>query len=507
MSQIGHLFGGAVWNISGKLFQFALSLIALSVIARFIGPHAYGVFSLAWVAVGLIDIVVTSAPTDTLVQRREVTPGHLNASFSATVPLALLAVAALAVGAGTVGRWLNGGPDFMMLLPLRAATLPLSAAAAVPTALLMRQSRFKALAGAESAAGVLASITGLSLALAGAGIWSLLAMEWVRSLTLTSVVFYLTRWRPGRPTRRSDYTDLLGFNASTWAAWGLSYVDEQLPRAMIGATLGPQVLGYYALADRLFGQLSIVLMVPAYQVVSAGVARVQDNLVAVRRLMLATLKLAALAACPLFLGLSAVAPLLVPTVFGQAWVEAIVPVQILMLSGIRSSISMLQVATIRSMGKPTWHVAVGAIGVAYTVALVTLGLRWGLAGVATAVVLKGFAVSPLYAMLVRRLATIRMAEQYGAVTRPLLGAVPMAGCVWLASGWLAAHLGPVPALVVCGVMGAALYWLFLRLFAPSAARIGEQVVMAVVRRDISVLRTLLDGKPPAAPAGEPSTTR
>ena len=42
----------------------AVALVAVAVIARWVGPHAYGVFALSWIAVGLVEIVVSAAPTD-----------------------------------------------------------------------------------------------------------------------------------------------------------------------------------------------------------------------------------------------------------------------------------------------------------------------------------------------------------------------------------------------------------------------------------------------------------
>ena len=36
MAQVSQLLNGAVWNVAGKLVQFALSLVTLGVIARFV---------------------------------------------------------------------------------------------------------------------------------------------------------------------------------------------------------------------------------------------------------------------------------------------------------------------------------------------------------------------------------------------------------------------------------------------------------------------------------------
>src|SRR5690606_41564897 len=67
-----------------------------------------------------------------------------------------LAWAALAAGAGPAAALLNGGPELEEILPWRGANIPLAALLVVPTARLMREGGFRALAVAESVAAVTA---------------------------------------------------------------------------------------------------------------------------------------------------------------------------------------------------------------------------------------------------------------------------------------------------------------------------------------------------------------
>src|SRR5690606_22049373 len=100
MPSPSQLVDHTAWNAAGKLAQFAINLVALALIARIVGPQAYGVIALSWVFIGLTDIFLVASPTETLVQRGTVRDGHLNASFVLPVVVALLAWGALAVGAG-----------------------------------------------------------------------------------------------------------------------------------------------------------------------------------------------------------------------------------------------------------------------------------------------------------------------------------------------------------------------------------------------------------------------
>lgn len=490
MVTAGRLAGSAAWTSAGRLFQFVVGLAALMIVARWVGPEAYGVFTLSWVVIGLTDIVVNAAPVDTMAQRQELRPGHCNASFIGAVTIALAGWALIVAGADEIAHWLGGGAALAAILPLRAATLPMNAAASVPTALLMREQRFKALAGAGAVAGVLSSIVGIGAAVAGAGLWSLVAMELVRQCVLTAVVFRLAGWRPGFRATRADARDLLGFNASTWAAWVLTYVEGQLPRVLIGSHLGTEALGFYALARRLFDQASSVLMVPAYQVLMPGMSRVQGDRAAARRLADAVLRAAAVVASPAFLGLAAVASLVVPLVFGERWVGAAPVIQLLMLLGIRSSMSMVQIAVVRGMGRPGWHLTCSALGLALTAALTIAALDHGLLAVTAAQVLKAFLMWMPYAWLVSRLTGLTARQQAAAATGPALAALSMAACVYVFVAWLGHSVHAAVSLLLAVPVGALLYLAALSLFAPAAARFVRVAVGTLIRGDIRALRAM-----------------
>lgn len=493
MSGFDRLAGAAAWNVAGKVVHLSVTLATLVVVARLVGPEAYGVFALTWVTVGLIEIFATMAPIDTLVQRREIRPGHLNATLWGSSAVGLIGWIGLSLAAGKVAAILQGGPMLAEILPVRAATLPIGALAVVPIALLMRDSRFKAIAAVESTASIAASAVGLGLAWSGAGVWSLVAMELARSLCTAILAGTIVRWRPGFAMRRSDFGDLLGFSASTWGAWGIAYLDGQLPRTLIARALGPVAVGLYSLAMRLYDQVVTLLIRPAYQVVQTGVARAQEDPDAVGRLALGTMRASAVLACPLFLGLGALAPVLVPAVFGARWSAAVPVVQTMMLFAIRSPVAMVQMAIVRGMGKAHWHLGVAAAGVVVTLALLSAALPYGIVAVAAAAGLRGIAIFPLYAWLVRRLTGLSIGRQATAGAGAFAAALLMAVAVWSLLAWLLAWLPDVPAMIVASLAGAAIYWALLRIFSPSAAAIVDAVLSALVRRDLNAMRMALGG--------------
>ncbi|MCO5108600.1 MAG: oligosaccharide flippase family protein [Burkholderiaceae bacterium] len=482
--------GGAIWSAAGRFFEFAVGLAAVALIARWVGPAAYGVFALSYVVVGLVEILVSDGPGDALAQRRELRGGHCNATLAGALAAALAAWAVIAVGAGGIARWLGGGEALAEILPLRAATLPLAALAVVPAALLLREQRLKALAGAGATAGALASLVGIGAAWWGAGLWSLVAMELARHLVRTVLVLRLARWRPGVRASRRDAVDLLGYNASTWGAFGLAYANVQLPRLLIASALGTEALGLYALAERVYDQVFSVLMAPMYQVLMPGIARVQADREAARQLAASMMRVAASVASPLYLGLAAVAGLLVPLVFGQAWAAAVPIVQLMMLLGLRSSMSIVQLSVVRGMGRPNWHLGANAVALALTVVLVNAALPYGLLAVTAAIVVRSVLMWLPYAWFVRQLTGLTAWQQGRAVSGPAFAALGMAAVTAGYVAWLGTSIPAAAALAAAVLLGMTVYYSLLPLFAPDAAAFARSVIGMLVRRDVDSVRRL-----------------
>lgn len=491
MAQFGHLVSGAAWSVAGRVLQFFLSLVALAVVARLVGPQVFGVYALAWLVIGLFDMVVNAAPMDTLVQRKRARPGHFDATFWSSLAIACTCWLSIALGAETLSGWLGGGELLATILCVRAGVLPLLACAAAPMARLARAARFKTIALVETQASIASSLVGIGLAWADAGVWSLVAMELVRAAGVAAGLWIMARWRPGLRMRRRDFTDLVAFNTSTWAAWGMGYLDGQLPRLLIGAALGPQAVGCYALGHRLYEQLSGMLMSPAYQVVQAGVARVQRDAAKARELAEGALRMSAVIACPLYLLLAALAPVLVPAVFGAAWDDAVPVVQILMLTGIRAASSTLQSAVVRSMGKPHWDLVAAFATASFTGVGVYLAAPHGLVPATLAVLLSGLLVWPLDAWFVRRLTGLGLRRQAGAGRGALWAAIAMAAAVQAIAP---AVQEQVPAWLAAAVLAAAgllVYGAALRLTMPETAQAIVRLGKALARRDRQAVRAWL----------------
>lgn len=486
---------GVALSAAGRLLQVAVGFAMLAVVARLVGPAGYGVFALAMLMVALAEVVVGGGLTESLVQRREIEPRHENASFWCVLAAGLGLAAAMVLLRQPVAL-LFAQPLLAALLPAVAVIPPVMALGAVPAALLQRRLRLGALAGVETASALAASAVAIGLALLDFGVWSLVAAEILRALARAGGLVALAGWRPSGLGSLDALGELARFNAGTLGLRALGVLDRLLPRALIGALLGAEALGFYAMAWRLFEQMNSVLLYPLNAVALPLAARAQAEPERLRALLRQGIALASAVAFPAYLGMAAVAPLLLPLILGRGWAPAIPVVQIMLLMGVRSATATFNSGVVRGLGRPDLQMVTVAAGAALTVILVPLAAPFGLVAVTLAVAARRFATWPISARQVARLTGLAPREQAGLALPNLLAALVMAALV-LALHWQARdslHAATLLALSV--VLGVLAYPLALALLAPGS--------LAELRRHLPALLAGLRRRPtrarPATPA-------
>jgi O-antigen/teichoic acid export membrane protein len=78
----GRTLGGMIWTFSGAGLQASLRLILLLILARLLGPEAFGIVGAALVVVGISSILSALGISAALVQRPVLEPRHVQTAFA-----------------------------------------------------------------------------------------------------------------------------------------------------------------------------------------------------------------------------------------------------------------------------------------------------------------------------------------------------------------------------------------------------------------------------------------
>lgn len=467
---------GSYWMGGSATVGIAMQVGSIVVLARLLTPQDFGLVAMVTVVVGLVQVYADMGISNAIIHRQDTTIGQLSSLYWLNIVAGITAYLVL-VSATPLIVSLYTEPRLNELVPVAALTLLIAPLGMQFRVLLQKDMHFKALAIVESIAAAAGAVTAIGLAMAGKGLYAII-FGVLASTTATTVLAIAIGWRkwPVRLTFRLTHLNgYISFGLYQMGERTINYVWQKLDQLLIGALIGGQALGYYNLAANLvylpLQRINPILTRVAFPLF----AKVQNNTDQLKRGFMIMRRTLALLNFPLYLGLAASAPVLVPVIFGEQWAESIVLIQILAL-----------VAAIRATGNPIgslllakgrtdygfyWNLVVSLVQVPVIVTGAHFG---GAVGVATAILVAQliyFAVG--YLVLVRRLIGPCLGQYLGALGPAAFSASIMATAVLIYGG---SAPSPAYSLLTVQVIGGlaiylALHWFLFRNHTMEIARL------------------------------------
>jgi O-antigen/teichoic acid export membrane protein len=475
---------GLAWTAGSRIGQQGLVVVGTAVLARLLTPGDFGLVAMIAIFVGFVAVFGDLGLPSALVHRRELTQVELTSAFWLTTGTAV-AIAAVFAAAAPLVAALYDQSELLALTPVIALSLPIGALSAVHAGLTQRKLDFRTFAVVEIGATAVAYAAAIAAALAGAGVWSLVALSLVRAVVETTTLWVLVSWRPTRQFERAAARRLLHFGGNLAGAGSVAYWINNADNLLVGVFVGQRGLGYYSRAFTLMQAPLAQASWAAQRVMFPALSRLRDDVPRVKRTYLRAITLIAFVAFPLVTALVIAAEPLVLTLLGPDWRGAIELFRILAPGGMLQAVATTGSWLFLSQGRTDWLFRWNLVNAPLTVAAFAIGVHWGAVGVAWAFLIRTIVITPPSFMIPGRLVGLRAAEVARALA-PIVGA-----CIVVAVVLVPADraFSGTPALV----------WLALDLFV--AAGVYAGLTAALRLRGWRELRSLA-----AAYRGRPAAT-
>ena len=224
-----------------------LSIVQLSIVARFLTPEDYGTFAIPSIIVGAAGAFLAGVPL-AVIQRDEVTKAQL-----ASMQGWLYLFAVLLMLISCVLSWLVyvcGGA--YVLLPLTAilsSSLLITSSGLLHQVWVRRELRMEKIAGANVASALVGALVAIVLAWRGFAFWALAYATVIRGGVTIFVLRYFSGLKLGVSCRLSEARSYLGFGLSRGADQFISQFTDKLDQLVIGSIMGRGDLGVYTVAS------------------------------------------------------------------------------------------------------------------------------------------------------------------------------------------------------------------------------------------------------------------
>jgi O-antigen/teichoic acid export membrane protein len=472
---------GVPWTMLSYALNKILTLATTIALARLLSPEDFGLMAYATLALLFLTIYRDVGVGSALIVRRRLDEADKATTLTIILAVSITAAVLIAALSPLIASLLDE-PRLAGILAALSLTLVFGAPAWFYEALFQRELEFRKRFLAMTAQNVLFTPVALTLAIAGAGVWSLV-IGYVAGSAASAVAYVLLAPERIRPAfdwgrAKTALSSGLGFMVQG----GVALVRQNVDYLAVGRFLGTIPLGFYSLAYRLSEVPYLGIADPVAKVTFPGFARMRARGEDVSDAFLTVLRLVALVTCPIGVILSGVADPFVAAVLGDKWLPMIGPLSVL---GIWAAVRSTTATTGWLLNSVGLARVLGSISIGILIPLVPgvivaaeLGGTTDVAWVVLAdTVIELVAIS----VYIHTRGGISVARQWRAVRPAVLGAAP----TWVVARLLAeatSGLAPILGLAVSLAGAVGLYLAILTVFEPGLIRQVLRQIGQTLRR-------------------------
>jgi len=363
-------------------------LAATILLSRLLLPQDYGIAALVLTVYEFISLFTRNGISAKVVQASvEDLPVVAMTAYHMTWVLCLGLMVVQLLVAVPVALFYD---NMSLALPIAAMSLiylasPLSN---IQSAFQQREGRLGRIALAGAVQVVVDNILTAIFAVSGFGLWAIILPKILVAPIWIGFVRFGHSWRPKKiagVSRFHGWQDIARFSRNVMGVELLTTFQANVDNLLVGYFLGLHALGIYYFAFN--GGLGITLgLISASDVaVYPHLCQVRDNPAALADRFAKTRRTISFTVLPLIIAQVALAPIYVPIVFGQKWVEAVPVLMLICLSAIMRPFASLCSQLLKALGRPGIELKWQLGNTALLMVALVIGAQFNILAVAAAV--------------------------------------------------------------------------------------------------------------------------
>jgi PST family polysaccharide transporter len=372
--------GGLITFVTQGI-NIVIQLASTVILARLLSPNDYGVMAMVvavTVFAGLFrDLGLSAAAIQkhTLTRAQQSNLFWMNIALGGTLTLAL-------AWASPLVAWFYHRPEVLWVTVALSANFLIGSLATQSGALLVREMRFGRQAAVSISGAVVGLVISVTLAIENFRFWSLVWGQLAGSLTTSILLFSLSPFRPGLPSRGTGLKEMLKFGAHLTAFDFVNYFSRNLDNILIGRFWGAEALGYYSRAYSLLMFPIINLRGPITAVAFPALSRLQNQPEAFRTYYCRVTSVLALISMPLTTFFFVASKPVIELLLGHQWLPIAPIFSCLAFAAFIQPAAGLTGSLLLSLGQGRRYLQCGIFSAIFVCSGFAIGLPWGPSGVA-----------------------------------------------------------------------------------------------------------------------------
>ncbi len=449
---------GVVWSLSEKIGTMLLQMVVSIIVARRLMPEDFGVMAIMTFFTSLALAMVDSGFSQTLIRKKSPTADEYRSVLMFNISIAVILYLLLTALSPAIAEF-YGHPIIARIAPVLLLLLPINALCVVQTVIFTREFRFALMSKIVFCSSFVSGIIAVGMALAGCGVWSLVAQR-IAAMAVKAAMF---RWLGRRSSGNARFSPsalraMAPYSLRLLATDLITAVYNNLAQLIIGKIYSATSLGYFSQAQKL-KDLPVTSTVQSVQGVTfPALAKLDGDSGKFAESYRRILSITAFIVMPAMTGLTAIAPDMFALLLGEKWMPTVPYFEIICIGGMLYPLSTVagNVLKVRSDGRIILRLEILKkiimtliFAYVFLVARSIESVAWGLTVMSAVELIINIAASLRYT-------TLRAARIAAALLPTLLCTATMFAAV-AAMRSCAAELTLGLRLMVCIATGVAVY--------------------------------------------------
>ncbi|WP_105902599.1 lipopolysaccharide biosynthesis protein [Vibrio gangliei] len=428
---------GLKWSAIERLATQAIQLIIMLVLARMLGPHAFGLIGMLAVFIAVCQVFVDSGFSSALIRKTDRTESDFSTAFYFNIAVSLVCYAALFIGAPYIADFYQQSAliDLTRVLGL---TVFINSLSLVQRAKLTIEMDFKTQAKASLASVGISSFVAIFLATNGYGVWALVAQTLSMAACNTLILNVIHPWLPKRSFSMESFRNLFGFGSKLLLSGLLDTIFKNIYQIVIGKQFSAVEVGQFTQANQLSSMPAMTMTTIIQRVTYPMMSQLQHSEDKLEAAYLLTLRLSAVVIFPLMFGLAVVAQPLINVVLGDSWQQAAALVSILSIGFLLYPIHAINLNLLQVKGRSDLFLKLEIIKKIITTIILVLTIPLGIKAICIGMIIQSYLSLWLNTFYTGRLTALSQMKQCKALV-PIWA---LSAICCLLGWWVANQINP-----------------------------------------------------------------
>jgi O-antigen/teichoic acid export membrane protein len=365
------------WSFFERVGQQGIQFIISIILARLLLPEQFGLIAMLAIFMAVAQSFLDSGFGSALIQKKNATHIDECSIFYFNIFVGFLVAGLLCLAAPWIASFYNQP----LLVPLTCAlslNLIINAFGLVQTTLLTKHIDFKTQLKVSVIATVISGTIGVTMALYGFGVWSLVAQSLSSNLFRTALLWLFNTWRPSMVFSFVSLRGMFAFGSRLLASGLLDTVFQNIYLVVIGKLFSPMALGFYSRAKGLqqlpVDNISGIVSRVTFTVFSS----VQDDKPRLKHGVRKALTMLVMINFPMMVGLAIVAKPLVLVLLTEKWAPCIPYLQLLCVVGMLYPVHVINLNVLIAQGRSDLFFRLEILKKILIVIAIAVTYRWGI---------------------------------------------------------------------------------------------------------------------------------